>query len=71
MGDASQAISVMASDTFPLDSMLQGVQSITAGFQVAEGAMALFGVENEDLQKVVSKIERINGYNQWTTAVAK
>jgi len=59
MGDASQAISVMASDTFPLDSMLQGVQSITAGFQVAEGAMALFGVENEDLQKTLVKLNAL------------
>lgn len=59
MGDASQAISVMASDTFPLDSMLQGVQSITAGFQVAEGAMALFGVENEDLQKTLVRLNAL------------
>lgn len=59
MGDASQAISVMASDTFPLDSMLQGVQSITAGFQVAEGAMALFGVENEDLQKSLVRLNAL------------
>ena len=59
MGDASQAISVMASNTFPLDSMLQGVQSITEGFQVAEGAMALFGVENEDLQKTLVKLNAL------------
>ncbi len=59
MGDANQAISAMASDTFPLDSMLQGVQSITAGFQVAEGAMALFGVENEDLQKSLVRLNAL------------
>lgn len=59
MGDANQAIAAMASDTFPLDSMLQGVQSITAGLQVAEGAMALFGVENEDLQKTLVKLNAL------------
>lgn len=59
MGDANQAIAAMASDTFPLDSMLQGVQSITAGFQVAEGAMALFGVENEDLQKTLVRLNAL------------
>ena len=59
MGDANQAISAMASDTFALDSMLQGVQSITAGFQVAEGAMALFGVENEDLQKSLVRLNAL------------
>ena len=59
MGDANQAISAMASDTFALDSMLQGVQSITAGFQVAEGAMALFGVENEDLQKTLVRLNAL------------
>ena len=59
MGDANQAIAAMASDTFALDSMLQGVQSITAGFQVAEGAMALFGVENEDLQKSLVRLNAL------------
>jgi len=59
MGDANQAIAAMASDTFPLDSLLQGVQSITAGFQVAEGTMALFGVENEDLQKSLVRLNAL------------
>jgi hypothetical protein len=33
------------------------VQGITAGFQIAQGAAALFGSENEDLQKSLLKVQ--------------
>lgn len=59
IGDAGDAISALASDTFPLDATIQSVQTLTAGFQVAQGAVALFGVENEELQEVLVKLNAL------------
>lgn len=68
IGDAQQAISVLASDTFKLDAALQGVQVGAAGFQVLAGGAALFGSESEDLQKTLVKLNAImaitNGLKQ-------
>ena len=33
------------------------VQGVSRGFQAAQGAMALFGSESEDLQKTLVKIQ--------------
>jgi methyl-accepting chemotaxis protein len=51
IGDTSQRIKTLASDTVRIDTVVSAVQGITAGFQIAQGAAALFGSENEDLQK--------------------
>ena len=68
MGDAQQAISVLASDTFKLDAALQGIQVGAAGFQVMQGAAALFGSESEELQKTLVKLNAVmavtNGLKQ-------
>jgi len=68
IGDAQQAISVLASDTFKLDAALQGVQVGAAGFQVLAGSTALFGAESEDLQKTLVKLNAVmaitNGLKQ-------
>jgi len=69
LGDAKQAIQALASDTFPLDALLQGVTSITAGFQVAQGAAALFGDENEDLQKVLVRLNAVMAITQGLQAI--
>ena len=55
-GDASQAISVLSSDTFTLDATIQGVQTLTSAFQIGQGVSALFGVENEKLQKTLVQL---------------
>lgn len=58
-GDAARAIQVLSSDTFALDATLQGVQAVAAGFQLAQGAEALFGSDNKDLQEVLVKLNAI------------
>jgi hypothetical protein len=57
IGDTSQRIKNLASDTRNIDTFVAAVQGITAGFQIAQGAAALFGNENEDLQKALLKVQ--------------
>jgi hypothetical protein len=57
IGDTSQRIKTLASDTVRIDTVVSAVQGITAGFQIAQGAAALFGSENEDLQKSLLKVQ--------------
>jgi hypothetical protein len=57
IGDTSQRIKNLASDTRSIDTFVAAVQGITAGFQIAQGAAALFGSENEDLQKALLKVQ--------------
>ena len=59
IGDTRQRVSILASDTFKFDAAIGALQGLTAGFQVAEGASALFGAENEDLQKALLKLNAI------------
>ena len=64
IGDAQQAISVLASDTFKFDAALQGVQLGAAGFQALTAGAALFGTESEDLQKVLVRLNAVMAFTQ-------
>lgn len=64
IGDAQQAISVLASDTFKFDAALQGVQLGAAGFQALTAGAALFGNESEDLQKVLVRLNAVMAFTQ-------
>ena len=57
IGDTAQRIKNLASDTKNIDTFVASVQGIAAGFQIAQGAVALFGDENEDLQKALLKVQ--------------
>ena len=57
IGDTSQRIKNLASDTKNIDTFVSAVQGITAGFQIAQGAAALFGDENKDLQESLLKVQ--------------
>jgi len=56
IGDTSSRIRVLASDTKYLDAFTQGVTAIAGGFAVAQGASALFGDENKELQQTIAKV---------------
>ncbi len=55
IGDTRARVSNLASDTFKFDAAVQATQGLAAGFEIAQGAAALFGSENEDLQKVIAQ----------------
>jgi len=57
IGDTQQRIKQLASDTRTIDTFVSAVQGITAGFQIAQGAAALFGAEEEELQKSLVKVQ--------------
>jgi hypothetical protein len=56
VGDTQNRIKVLASDTFKFDVAIQAVEGVTGAFSVAQGAAALLGSENEDLQKALLKV---------------
>lgn len=56
MGDAAAEIKNAGSDTRTFDNLLGAAQAVAGGFAVAQGAAALFGDENEELQKTMVKV---------------
>jgi hypothetical protein len=57
IGDTTERVKVLSSDTFKFDAALGAVKGIAAGFSIAQGAAALFGEENEDLNKTIAKTQ--------------
>lgn len=68
LGDVQQRVRNLASDTKGINALISGAQGITGAFAVAEGATALFGAENEQLQKSLLKVNALmailNGLQQ-------
>ena len=68
IGDTRERVRVLASDTFKFDAAVGATQALASGFEVAQGAAALFGSESEDLQKVIAKTTAVtaiaNGVNE-------
>jgi len=56
INDVNEAIQLSGSDTRALDNLIGSAQAITGAFTVAQGAVALFGDENENLQKALLKV---------------
>jgi hypothetical protein len=59
LGDLQTQINNNANDGRSMQTALQLGQGIAAGYAVAQGAMALFGNENKDLQKTLIKLQAI------------
>jgi chromosome segregation ATPase len=57
IGDTAARVRVLASDTKNLDAALSLATGIAGTFSIAQGATALFGDENEDLQKSLLKVQ--------------
>ena len=57
IGDTRDRVRILASDTFKFDAAVGAVQGLASGFEVAQGAAALFGGESEDLQKSLLKVQ--------------
>jgi hypothetical protein len=73
IGDAREQVRALASDTKKLDAVAQAFRGIAAGMSIATGASALFGEENEDLQKSLLKVQAamaiLNGVQEVATLV--
>lgn len=75
LDDLRATVKVMGSDTAILQGFTQAAAGIASGFQIAQGAAALFGEENEDLQKTLVRIQAsmsiLNGLQQIQNALQK
>lgn len=56
IGDANQEIKNFGSDTRTIDGVISLAGGITGGFAAAQGAAALFGDENKDLQETLLRV---------------
>lgn len=61
IGDVNERVRVLASDTFKFDAAVDAIRGVTAAFTIAQGAAALFGDENEDVQKALLKVQAATG----------
>jgi molecular chaperone GrpE (heat shock protein) len=63
-----EEIKSLASDSFALDATVDIIQQITAAFQLYQGVTALVGVQSEELQETMIKLQSLlnisNGLQQ-------
>ena len=71
ISDLKNATGVLASDTLKLDTAMSGLGTGVAVFQGIQGAAALAGIENEDLQKTMVKLQATQGIMNAVNTVAK
>lgn len=75
LSDASTAVKNFSNDTMGLQASIQALQGIAAAANVAVGAMALFGNENEDAVKAIKKVQgalaMLNGVQQLANVLNK
>ena len=57
IGDTTERVKVLASDTFKFDAAVGAAKGLAAGFAVAQGAAATFGIESEDLNKTIARTQ--------------
>lgn len=75
MADANDAISRFADDNFKLAAMSEGFSLITGAVSTATGVLGMFGVENENVERtmmrVQSAIAMVNGVQAIATSLNK
>lgn len=68
IGDVRNKLKLLASDTRGLDLMVESITAVGAGFQIVEGAAALYGDESKELQETLIRLNAVmaiaNGLQQ-------
>lgn len=59
IGDATTQARIFSHDNRGLQGMISGLSGVVGAFSAAQGAVALFAGENEDLQKVMLKVQSL------------
>ena len=59
--DVDAQVRILSSDTRGLDALIGAGQAIGGAFQASQGAMALFGQENEKVQKAIQNVIAVQG----------
>ena len=75
IGDVNARVKALASDTRALDTLVGVTQGITGGFAAWQGATALLGIENEELNEKLLKaqgsVALLNGVQQVANTLNK
>lgn len=58
-GDIQAQGSILANDEAQFQGMIEGLGGVVGGFTAAQGAVALFAGENENLQKIMLKVQSL------------
>ena len=58
-GDIATQGKIMSNDENQFAGMMSGLQGLVGGFTAAQGAVALFGDENENLQRIMLKVQTL------------
>lgn len=69
IGDISARVKALASDTKKLDAVMEAVTALAGGFAAAQGAIALFGSESEEVNLVLQKVSGAMAILQGVQAV--
>lgn len=69
MVQVNEATKNLGSNTKNLDGLIGLASGVAGGFAIAQGTMALFGSENEDVQKALLKVNAAMSILQGLTAV--
>lgn len=57
--DATKQANVLAHDQRGMQGLISGISGVAGAFSVAQGTMSLFAGENEDLQKIMLKVQSL------------
>ena len=71
MGDTRTQIQVLANDEAGFAGMLSVMSGVSGGFTALTGAMSLFGSENEDVQKIMVKLQSVMAITMGLQQVAQ
>lgn len=71
LGDTNAQIKVLASDTKMFDGLISGATGLVGAFTAVQGAAALWGGENEELEKTLIKVNGAMAILQGLQAVAE
>lgn len=59
LGDARQQAKILAHDNAGLQGLISAIGGVAGAFSVAQGTIALFAGENENLQKIMLKVQSL------------
>lgn len=58
-GDVATQAKILSNDENQFQGIISGLTGLSGGFAAAQGAMTLFGSENENLQKVMTQLQAV------------
>lgn len=70
IGDASQAVRLLSSDTASLDAGIEAFQALSGVASITTGVMGMLGSENENVQQAILKVQSAIGILNGVQAIA-